>query len=82
MSLKDYAIKWLEGTILSYVDGSTSLSEVLSRIKKATEVHRVSIREVNRLMRKIESIANEKEKAKLRELRELIHMQRVKAPAY
>ncbi|MFZ8783809.1 MAG: hypothetical protein ACO2OR_07530 [Desulfurococcaceae archaeon] len=43
---KDWALKWLEGFVVSYFFGRTSLEEVLGVIKRAIKSYGVKPREI------------------------------------
>ncbi len=48
--IKEWALKWVEGSILSYIKGRTSLNILLGRIKKAVNSYGVSREDVLELI--------------------------------
>jgi hypothetical protein len=55
LEIKDWAIKWVEGSIISYVRGRTPLNMVVGRIKRALNSFGLKTDEVLALIEAVES---------------------------
>jgi hypothetical protein len=55
LEIKDWAIKWVEGSIISYVRGRTPLNMVIGRIKRALNSYGLKIDEILALIDAVES---------------------------
>jgi len=55
MDAKTWALRWIEGSIISYVRGRTSLNIVIGRIKRALNSYGVKVDEVMALIDSIEN---------------------------
>ena len=50
---REWALKWVEGSVVSYIKDSTSLNILLGRIRKALKMG-VTLNDVNLLLKSIE----------------------------
>jgi hypothetical protein len=73
---KDWALKWIEGSMVSYIAGRTSLNILLGRIKRAIEDYGVDRSEVLAIIDVIErspvylpSLSQEEKGSRLEPLR-------------
>ena len=55
LEIKDWAIKWVEGSIISYVRGRTPLNMVVGRIRRALNSFGLKTDEVLALIEAVES---------------------------
>jgi hypothetical protein len=55
LEIKDWAIKWVEGSIISYVRGRTPLNMVVGRIRRALNSFGLKADEVLALIEAVES---------------------------
>jgi len=76
---KDWALKWIEGSTVSYITGRTSLNILLGRIKRAVEDYGVDKSEVLAIIDVIErspvylpSLSREEKGSKLEPLRRAV----------
>jgi len=51
--MRDWALKWLRGSIESYIRGNTPINMVKGRIKKAMKSYSISIDEIEALINSI-----------------------------
>jgi len=76
-SSREWALKWVEGSVVSYIKGSTSLNLVLGRIRKALKSYDVTLNDINLLLKSIEvdpkySTPMEVRRKKIEELRKAL----------
>ena len=74
---REWALKWVEGSVVSYIKGSTPLNILLGRIKKALKSYDVTLNDINLLLKSIEvdpkySMPVEVRREKIRELRKAL----------
>ena len=74
---REWALKWVEGSVVSYIKGSTSLNLVLGRIRKALKSYDVTLNDIDILLKSIEvdpkySTPMEVRREKIRELRKTL----------
>ena len=73
---REWALKWVEGSVVSYIKGSTPLNILLGRIRKALKMG-VTLNDVNLLLKSIEvdpkySTPMEVRRKKIEELRKTL----------
>ena len=73
---REWALKWVEGSVVSYIRGSTPLNILLGRIRKALKMG-VTLNDVDLLLKSIEvdpkySIPVEVRREKIEELRKAL----------
>ena len=71
---REWALKWVEGSVVGYIKGSTSLNLVLGRIRKALKSYEVTLNDIDLLLKNIEvdpkyTMPVEVRREKIRELR-------------
>jgi len=54
LTMKSWALKWLEGSLISFVRGSTHLNLVIGRIEKCIKSYGVKVDEVKAMIEAIE----------------------------
>ena len=74
---REWALKWVEGSVVSYIKGSTSLNLVLGRIRKALKSYKVTLNDIDILLKNIEvdpkySTPVEVRRKKIEELRKAL----------
>ena len=74
---REWALKWVEGSVVSYIKGSTSLNILLGRIRKALKSYDVTLNDIDILLKNIEvdpkySTPMEVRREKIEELRKAL----------
>jgi len=77
--IRDWALKWIEGSLLSFVENKTPLNITVGRIRKSVKSYGIKINDLKLLIDMIEksplylpSIQREEKIAKLKLVREAI----------
>ena len=73
---REWALKWVEGSVVGYIKGSTPLNILLGRIRKALKMG-VTLNDINLLLKSIEvdpkySTPMEVRREKIREFRKTL----------
>ena len=74
---REWALKWVEGSVVGYIKGSTSLNLVLGRIRKALKSYEVTLNDIDLLLKNIEvdpkyTMPVEVRREKIKELRKAL----------
>jgi len=74
---REWALKWVEGSVVGYIKGSTPLNILLGRIRKALKSYDVTLNDIDLLLKSIEvdpkySIPVEVRRKKIEELRKAL----------
>jgi hypothetical protein len=78
-SMREWALKWIEGSLISLIKGNTPLNIVIGRIKRSIESYGVKPRDVMSLISSIESnpvylpsLSSEEKTTKLKPVKDVI----------